>query len=101
MVTCSNFDTYKGVGRRGLGGRWQEGGWEKTQTAKLFVQLAETATICLDHNTSRVDIGSRLAPHSKPQWFLRLCYDSSWLDRVGKKPSICKSRPSYVVTVSR
>ena len=41
---------------------------------------------------AEMDIGSSLALHvtllNAPQWLLRLCCDSSWFDRVGKKPSV-------------
>jgi len=37
-----------------------------------------------------------------PQWPHRVCFDLSWLDRVGKKPSVKEDLViySYIVTVS-
>ena len=80
---------------------------ENTQAAKLFVQyLTETATMGPDNSTGRggcwVQFGTSCRLINASQVPHRLRCDSSWLGRVGKKPSLKADLAiySYIVTVS-
>ena len=55
-----------------------------------------------DHGTGRGGRWSSLAPHAALLMPHRLCCDSLWLDRVGKKPSLKADLLiyTYIVTVS-
>ena len=66
-----------------------------TDSQAVCSLVGKTATVGLDHSTSQdgrwKQIGTPCGLNNALQWLLRLCCNSSWLDRVGKKqtwPSI-------------